>query len=138
MRTTRRFILNCLACAPGLPLMLRSGPGFAALEGGEPAAAMLRSLAAMLRSLVDDARRAGTLGESYRAGYPAEVHPGVLAGLICSSLGLGVSGAAALERAALRALLDRQVRAEFGAGDIVRVNGWVLARTEARLCALCE
>jgi hypothetical protein len=34
--------------------------------------------------------------------------------------------------------MDARVRAEFGAGDVVRVGGWVLARTEARLCALCD
>jgi hypothetical protein len=83
-----------------------------------------------------DPRRARVLGRSYRAQFRAEDHAGVLSGLIRSSLGLGDHGAL-LDHAALVALLDARVRAEFGAGDIVRVDGWVLARTEARLCALC-
>jgi hypothetical protein len=35
-------------------------------------------------------------------------------------------------------VLDARLRVEFGAGDIVRLDGWILARTEARLCALCD
>jgi|ERR1700683_3412312 hypothetical protein len=131
MRKTRRFVLAYLACAPGLPLMLRSGLGFAAGEGQELDAATLRSLVA-------DPRRARSIGRSYRAQYPAEEHPGVLTGLIRSSLGLGESAAAPPNRDALISVLDARVRAEFGAGNIVRVDGWVLARTEARLCALCD
>jgi hypothetical protein len=130
MRKTRRFVLSCLAGVPGLPLMLHSGFGFGAGEGCEPSAATLRWLVA-------DARGARLLGASYRAHFPAEDHPGVLGALIRSSLGMGRRGAP-LNRAELLALVDARVRAEFGAGDIVRVDGWVLARTEARLCALCE
>jgi hypothetical protein len=130
MRKTRRFVLTYLACAPGLPLMLRSGLGRAASEGQELDATTLRSLLA-------DPRRARAIGRSYRTQYPAEDHPGVLTGLIRSSLGVSENGAAPPNRDALIALLDAQVRAEFGAGNTVRVDGWVLARTEARLCALC-
>jgi len=130
MHKTRRFVLSCLAGAPGLPFMLHSGFGFGAGESCEPSAATLRCLVA-------DPRRARVLGDSYRAQFPAEAHPGVLSGLIRSSLGLGSRGAL-LDQAALLAVVDARTRAEFGAGDIVRVDGWVLARTEARLCALCE
>ena len=35
----------------------------------------------------------------------------------------------------LRELLDARTRADFGVGDVVRVEGWILARTEALLCA---
>jgi hypothetical protein len=34
----------------------------------------------------------------------------------------------------LRHLLDARTRADFRVGDVVHVNGWVLARTEALLC----
>jgi hypothetical protein len=33
--------------------------------------------------------------------------------------------------------LDSLVRSDFAAGRIVRVNGWVLSATEARLCGSC-
>ena len=131
MRKTRRFVLTCLACTTGLPLMLRVSSGFAAGDGGE-------LNAVMLRSLVADPRRARILSYSYRAQFPAEDHPGVLTELIRASLGLADSCAAALDRDRLLSVLDAQVRSEFGAGNIVQVDGWVLARTEARLCALCE
>jgi hypothetical protein len=131
MGKTRRFVLSCLAGASGLPLLLRSGPGFAALENHE-------RLAATLRCLVDDPRRARALGERYRAQFPEEAPAGVLTSLIGASLGLSGCSAAPVPRDALRALMDARVRAEFGAGDVVRVGGWVLARTEARLCALCD
>jgi hypothetical protein len=128
MRTTRRFVLSCLACAPGLPLMLRADSGFAASGGGS-------LTAATLRSLLPDARRVRVLGRSYRAQFPAEDHPGVLTELIGAALGNG--GAAPVNHAALLSVLDAQVRSEFAAGNMVQVDGWVLARTEARLCALC-
>ena len=131
MPYTRRFVLACLGAVTGLPLMLRLSPGLAAERS-------VGLSAATLRSLIADPLRARILGCSYRAQFPAEDHPGVLTGLIGSSLGLGDAGAAALNRDALLCVLDARVRAEFGAGDIVRADGWVLARTEARLCALCE
>ena len=31
--------------------------------------------------------------------------------------------------------LDERIRVEFARGDIVQIGGWVLSRTEARLCA---
>jgi hypothetical protein len=111
--------------------MLRSSLGFAAGDSVE-------LNATTLRSLVADPLRARVLGYSYRAQFPEEDHPGVLTGLIRASLTLGNTGAAPPNRDALLSVLDARVRAEFGAGKIVRIDGWVLARTEARLCALCE
>jgi hypothetical protein len=128
---TRRFVLACLGCACGLPLMLRS-------SFGSTAGQSIEHNAAQLRSLVADPRRARILGYRYRTQYPAEKQTAVLTGLICSSLALDDSGMAVIDRDALLSALDARVRAEFGDGDIVQVDGWVLARTEARLCALCE
>jgi hypothetical protein len=58
-------------------------------------------------------------------------------------LDLGLSDAAGMQvrapsREQLRAALDTRVRAQFGGGDTVLIQGWILARAEARLCALCE
>ena len=36
----------------------------------------------------------------------------------------------------VRNLVDRRVRDDFAAGHTVRIHGWVLSRTEARLAAL--
>ncbi len=40
------------------------------------------------------------------------------------------------EAGALRAALQAGVQRDFARGDTAMVNGWLLSRTEARLCAL--
>jgi hypothetical protein len=131
MPYTRRLVIASLGCTSWVALTQRLSFGFAASGGIE-----LDTIT--LRSLVADPLHARGLGHSYRAQYPEEDHPNVLTGLIRSSLTAGDTAAAPPTRAALLSALERHVRAEFGSGDVVRVEGWVLARTEARLFALCE
>jgi hypothetical protein len=131
MRQTRRFVLVSIGCVSGLPLMLAAGFGFCTDT-------RVDGTAAKLRALVADAPAACALGRSYRARFPEEEKQAVLTGLLCSSLGLGVRGIAAQDTDALLSRLDSRVREDFSCGDTVQVNGWVLARTEARLCALCK
>jgi hypothetical protein len=131
MRQTRRFVLVSMGCVSGLPLMLAADFGFCTDS-------LTDETAARLRALVADAQRARTLGRSYRAQFPEEARPPALTGLLCSSLGLGAQGIAALDNDALLSRLDSRVREDFSCGDTVQLNGWVLARTEARLCALCK
>jgi hypothetical protein len=38
----------------------------------------------------------------------------------------------------IRDQLDQLVLADFARGDTVLLDGWLLARTEARQCALCS
>jgi hypothetical protein len=110
-----------LSCAAGLPLLAR---------------APFEDRAQTLRALVVDHRRARHLGQRYVAQVPVERDAVVLARLIDAAL-MDDHAATVDDRAALADALDARIRAEFGAGQIVRVDGWVLARTEARLCALC-
>ena len=49
---------------------------------------------------------------------------------------LGLDRANVNELAATLHRLDARVRGEFASGTTVQLNGWVLSRTEARLCAL--
>jgi hypothetical protein len=93
---------------------------------------------ASLRSLLDDHASACRLGRIYRRQFPAESDPSLLAHLILQALAPGGADRQRLERNAMLPALERQVCKEFGNGDTVQVGGWVLARTEARLCALCE
>jgi hypothetical protein len=60
------------------------------------------------------------LGRAYLRRYPDEASQGRLAGLVPSD-------------PVLRA---RRVRADFAAGRVVSLDGWVLSRTECRYCAL--
>jgi len=132
MPFTRRFVVALLGCAPALPLMLRSG---AILGAGHD----VETQTARLRSLLADPPRARRFGSGYRTQFPDEARPAVLTGLIQASLQPGAGGdVMRMNRDALLATLDTRVRAEFAGGDVVRIDGWVLGRTEARLCALCE
>jgi hypothetical protein len=42
-----------------------------------------------------------------------------------------------LEGPDLRSAIATRLRRDFEERDTVRLHGWVLGRTEARLCALC-
>jgi hypothetical protein len=57
-------------------------------------------------------------------------------GAVAGDLGTTVGNLATLDRATLRRRVDRRIRADFAAGRVVSVDGWVLSRTEARLYAL--
>jgi hypothetical protein len=130
----RRRTLMLLAWASSLPLLLRSSDSLPA----EEAAA---SRAGQLRALIREPVLARMLGRAYRAQYPEEAEAATLTRLLWRDLGLSdVPGpqANAPSREQLWAALETRVRAQFGGGDSVQIQGWMLARTEARLCALCE
>jgi hypothetical protein len=130
MHTTRRLLLTGLGYA-GLAATLRARACWAAVGAPDDAIATLRGL-------LDDRAQARVLGAGYRALCPAESEPGVLARLILQRVAPAERSDGAPSRDWLLPALDRCVRAEFGAGDTVRVGGWILARSEARLCALCD
>jgi hypothetical protein len=121
-------MMICLSCAASLPLLSRAALSMTVAPPLERARA--------LRALVIDRVRARRLGQRYLAQVPLEREPAVLARLIDAAL-KDRAAAGIANRARLADALEAQIRAEFGAGQIVRVDGWVLARTEARLCALC-
>jgi len=76
---------------------------------------------------VDSAAR---LGRRYLQDTPREAHVGRLVALI------GVNPADTESDAALRERLEARIRQDFIEGATVTVDGWRLAATEARLCAL--
>ena len=134
MLLARRRILMLLAWTSSLPLLLRSTRSLPAEEGAA-------SRAVQLRALIREPGLARVLGGAYRAQYPGEAETATLTWLLW--LDLGLSDAAGMQvrapsREQLRAALDTRVRAQFGGGDTVLIQGWILARAEARLCALCE
>jgi len=141
MSYTRRYLLTCLGYAGSLAAGLPPTglpPTGRPLPAALPAAASVPGDAvATLRRLVDDRAHARRLGGSYRARYPAESDPGVLTRLILDAVAPVDRSAQALRHELLLRALDQRVRAEFGSGTTVRVGGWILALTEARLCALC-
>ncbi|MEL6576250.1 MAG: hypothetical protein AAFQ81_10205 [Pseudomonadota bacterium] len=75
------------------------------------------------------------IGNVYLAEFPEEAAPGKLGALLAGvpSLAAGFrSDAAALARSAFTEACARELRC----GDTVLCDGWLLARSEARLCGL--
>jgi hypothetical protein len=124
MRLSRRFMLVALALSASLSTT--------ALAVDLPAG----RATARLRRLLPDIGSAREIGAIYRRACPAEADPPRLTRLLLSSLSLDDRGLAGRSDASLRALLTARVRRDFAAGDTVDISGWILSRTEARLCAL--
>jgi hypothetical protein len=125
--TDRRRVLVSGASALGLLFILGHLPS-RAVSGTIPERAIREAIADLLGPIVkiDDPRR---LGEAYAAQYPGEARRDTLR----SRLGLPNRVCGACD---LRTLLERSAEEDFRAGRIVILNGWVVARTEARACAL--
>jgi hypothetical protein len=84
-----------------------------------------RSARAALLHLFEDPARARPLGRAYLATVTTDAD--ALAAAVTA--GLPGSGRLRTEVAAL-------IRADYAAGRIECLNGWLLSRTEARLCAI--
>ena len=79
--------------------------------------------------VVQDRKAARIVGEQYLGAHPDEANRAVL----LSKLSLPpVPG----DRQSLRAHFDKCRHADFVNLDVVLIDGWVMARTEARTCAL--
>lgn len=100
----------------------------AALRGGEsfPSDALAYP---RLLGVLRDPRVVRDLGRRYRQIVPAESAAPVLARAILAES--GPRAAPSLQRR-----VDARVRQDFASGRTVTLNGWVLAVTEARQCAL--
>ena len=116
-KLTRRGLLSLIP--GGLALLLpRASPG------------RDRARARAVCALFGDPGSAARVGRAYLDSVPSERDLDRLLAL------LDPPQAAGLE--ALRAWAASSVSRDFERGDAVDVGGWQLARTEARLCALCE
>jgi hypothetical protein len=85
--------------------------------------------------LLPHAPAARMIGERYLATAPEERSASRLAAALFGSMPPKTrADAGALSR--LRQAVDARRRHDFACGDTVILDGWLLARTEARLCAL--
>jgi hypothetical protein len=116
LRLHRRDVLLALGA-----LALGGAP--ALQSGGTPVAPSGQELAARLR----DPRAVRALGIRYLERHPEERDPGFLHAATLAGAGKGKRNAAALRA---------RSRDDFRRGDTVLIEGWVLSRTECRLCAL--
>lgn len=131
MAFTRRSVLVALVRTGGLALALGRQVAIAATSSipADP-------VVAKLRSIVSDPIGARCIGQIYLGQASAENDPTHLASLILSSLRLTSQDSLRFQRGALSKLFGAAVRADFAAGRTVVLNGWILSRTEARVCAL--
>lgn len=104
------------------------GCGGAGRAGGSAGSLPRRLLAAVLPNLAS----AQAIGRAYLgAGRAGEASAERLMHLIFAG-----EPPAAIGTAAFRTLISGRVQREFADGAVVRVDGWMLSVTEARLCAL--
>jgi hypothetical protein len=114
--------------------LIGAGGVMAAGVGAERAAAWARRRPVVAWAAdVSEAASTRNLGVEYLTRYPDEADRGILLG----HLGGLVPLAALLggDDRAVAGFNDR-LRLDFAEGDIIRMGGWLLSRTELRLCAL--
>jgi hypothetical protein len=126
-RISRRAVLRWMASVGALPLLgVRQAAG--AVETGA-----LTELSSVTGYLPTSAR---VIGEAYLQSAPDEASVAFLEQAIRNTIAAAGVGAGASTAPPLGQLLQERITADFSAGQMVSVKGWMLARTEARLCAL--
>jgi hypothetical protein len=126
MRAGRRRFLAQLAWL----VVLAGRPAPAA--GAAPAPADAR-LGAPLREVLAHLDSALVVGREYLRAHPEERDASRLAEALGSRRGVRALDCTG---PALRRALDRRSRRDYAEGDVVVLRGWMLSRTEARLCGL--
>jgi hypothetical protein len=127
MLFTRRFILAAAAL----------GASFSSRLASASSATRHCGVAGMrLRALLPVPASARQVGRMYLERHPEEDDNATLTRLIVSSMSEQPAHVAVLEQHTLAAMVNSRVRADFEKGITVEVGGWILSRTEARLCAL--
>ncbi len=126
----RRLLIGAAPAVAAMALW----PAIASLpwRGAQAASSPARRLAGTLRNPASAAR----VGLAYLQQHPAEAH---LARLLEGLVGEWHDAGGWLDRVGpgeLRSRLREQIRADFAARRTVRVHGWVLAQSEARLFAV--
>jgi hypothetical protein len=128
--TRRSFLLGALAGVAGAGILGCTGP--------EDSGSALQKWSAWLLGGDPASRDAAVrLGMAYLRAYPAEGDRRALLVAIdrVISANLESGDLASADAPQVGAALERAVRAEYAAGKVVMVEGWVLSVTEARLYA---
>ena len=90
-----------------------------------------------LTSLIGpDKAAARAIGRVYLDAHAHEAHADALVETILARLELDGRALQGMHYAALAERIDAVIGRDFDAGDTVTLDGWVLSRTEVRLCAL--
>lgn len=131
LKTSRRgflALLMRLSPAGALQFFLWRG----AMANGEPA----ERLCERLSQLYDCRKSARVIGEEYLRIATDEAHKMVLLNFICRGSVSDQERLLLADSSTMRNMLKKWVRKDFELGRTVLVRGWMLSRTEVRLCAL--
>jgi hypothetical protein len=123
----RRFILA--AAGLGLYAAARS-------VGLVPAGGHTASMADRLADLPADRESARIVGLEYLRSVPSEASPVVLTARLTDRLPASPAQVERMPLTELQAMLIQAIDEDLRDLDTVRLQGWILARTEARLYAL--
>ncbi len=89
------------------------------------------------KTLQDLLKTGHVIGKIYLQDTPEEAHLNVLIQLIFPQLGSDPDNLPGkYDDAGLLRYLEVRTREDFGSGNLINIEGWRLARTEARICAL--
>ena len=126
----RRFLATALGS--GLLPLLRTRRGWAvSLEphGDRP-------LEQRLVDMLNHRRSAHRIGSIYLGNTPGEANARVLTDLIVTDIFDRQEDLHQMTLDDIRKRFQDRTRQDFAAGRVVRLEGWLIAVTEARLCAL--
>lgn len=97
-----------------------------------------RDLSVRIGMLIGHRDSAAVIGERYLAlaERPSERSPHALTAAMGRDMQIDLGTLDALGDAKLGATIARQITADFEHERVVSISGWLLSRTEARICAL--
>lgn len=101
-----------------------------------PAPFKRQLLQSRLAALFKNRESAQVIGREYLNHSPQEANPQVLLNLLSAGLAIEAELFFLARDDKLRQSLERRIRQDFEDEHVVRVRGWLLSATEARLCAL--
>jgi hypothetical protein len=93
-------------------------------------------LAERLVGTLRQPKSAARIGRAFLAAHPSEAEVERLTDKLAEDLCRHCRAPERLCPVDLRALFSRQVWEDFATGRVMRVDGWILSATEARLCGL--
>jgi hypothetical protein len=116
--------------------LLLAAAGALSLPAQPVSAADAPSAIERLSALVQPRASAALIGRAYLARFPQEAEPSALTRHIIADLASSEAALMRLGDRDLRARFAVRRRADFAEGRLAVIDGWLVSRTEARLCAL--
>ena len=129
MATTRISRRTVLAVAPAAALL-------PFLPVGRAPAAAPSAFAALVGSALTHRTSAAAIGAAYLKSRPGERDAAVLSTMLQADLSVPPVASEEIGRAMFRESVRRAARRDSRCGEVVTIDGQILSRTEARLCAL--